>query len=133
MMLAAERLGKVSPVHALRPVRRIPIQGMSLSPVVGRTLRATNAGGASTALVGTPETVAAAILDYVDLGADLAGRRQGPVDERELPRREDEVARHDGRHVRRDGSRHRRQREPQLGEAVADRAHAPPPATGRFR
>ena len=50
MMLAAERLGKVSPVHALRPVRRIPIQGMSLSPVVGRTLRATNAGGARGAL-----------------------------------------------------------------------------------
>ncbi|WP_053351280.1 LLM class flavin-dependent oxidoreductase [Leucobacter musarum] len=32
---------------------------------------ATNAAGASTALVGTPETVAAAILDYVDLGAEL--------------------------------------------------------------
>lgn len=37
--------------------------------------RATNAGGASTALVGTPETVAAAILDYVDLGADLVSIR----------------------------------------------------------
>ncbi|CUU59534.1 alkanesulfonate monooxygenase [Parafrankia irregularis] len=36
---------------------------------------ATNAGGASTALVGTPETVAAAILDYVDLGADLISIR----------------------------------------------------------
>ncbi len=32
-------------------------------------------GGASTALVGTPETVAAAILDYVDLGADLVSIR----------------------------------------------------------
>lgn len=35
----------------------------------------TNAGGASTALVGTPEKVAAAILDYVDLGADLVSIR----------------------------------------------------------
>jgi alkanesulfonate monooxygenase len=32
-------------------------------------------GGASTALVGTPETVAAAILDYVDLGASLVSIR----------------------------------------------------------
>jgi alkanesulfonate monooxygenase len=40
-----------------------------------RTAAATNAGGASTALVGTPETVAAAILDYVDLGADLVSIR----------------------------------------------------------
>jgi alkanesulfonate monooxygenase len=39
------------------------------------TASATNAGGASTALVGTPETVAAAILDYVDLGADLISIR----------------------------------------------------------
>ncbi|MCK9878331.1 LLM class flavin-dependent oxidoreductase [Frankia sp. AgPm24] len=37
--------------------------------------KATNAGGASTALVGTPETVAAAILDYIDLGADLISIR----------------------------------------------------------
>ncbi|WP_159501808.1 LLM class flavin-dependent oxidoreductase [Microbacterium sp. 18062] len=37
--------------------------------------RVTNAGGASTALVGTPETVAAAILDYVDLGAELVSIR----------------------------------------------------------
>lgn len=36
---------------------------------------ATGARGASTALVGTPETVAAAILDYVDLGADLISIR----------------------------------------------------------
>ncbi|MDV6271442.1 LLM class flavin-dependent oxidoreductase [Rhodococcus globerulus] len=35
----------------------------------------TNAQGASTALVGTPETVAAAILDYVDLGATLVSIR----------------------------------------------------------
>ncbi|RKN04647.1 LLM class flavin-dependent oxidoreductase [Streptomyces radicis] len=36
---------------------------------------ATNARGASTALVGTPETVAAAILDYIDLGAELISIR----------------------------------------------------------
>ena len=35
----------------------------------------TNASGASTALVGSYETVAAAILDYVDLGADLISIR----------------------------------------------------------
>ncbi|WP_340536864.1 LLM class flavin-dependent oxidoreductase [Nocardioides sp. GXZ039] len=40
-----------------------------------RTAAVTNAGGASTALVGSPETVAAAILDYVDLGADLISIR----------------------------------------------------------
>jgi alkanesulfonate monooxygenase len=39
------------------------------------TATATGATGASTALVGTPETVAAAILDYVDLGADLISIR----------------------------------------------------------
>ncbi|CAO5185123.1 alkanesulfonate monooxygenase [Frankia sp. AiPs1] len=37
--------------------------------------KATNAAGASTALVGTPETVAAAILDYIDLGAELVSIR----------------------------------------------------------
>jgi alkanesulfonate monooxygenase len=36
---------------------------------------ATVVPGASTALVGTPETVAAAIVDYVDLGADLVSIR----------------------------------------------------------
>lgn len=40
-----------------------------------KTASATNARGASTALVGSPETVAAAILDYVDLGADLVSIR----------------------------------------------------------
>ncbi|GAA1395642.1 LLM class flavin-dependent oxidoreductase [Pseudonocardia kongjuensis] len=39
------------------------------------TATATNARGAATALVGTPETVAAAILDYVDLGAELVSIR----------------------------------------------------------
>ena len=37
--------------------------------------KVTNAGGASTALVGSYETVAAAILDYVDLGATLVSVR----------------------------------------------------------
>lgn len=37
--------------------------------------RVTNAAGASTALVGSYETVAAAILDYIDLGADLVSIR----------------------------------------------------------
>ena len=40
-----------------------------------RTAAVTNAAGASTALVGSAETVAAAILDYVDLGADLVSIR----------------------------------------------------------
>lgn len=40
-----------------------------------RTAAATNAAGASTALVGSPETVAAAILDYIDIGADLISIR----------------------------------------------------------
>ena len=40
-----------------------------------RTTAVTNGAGASTALVGSPETVAAAILDYIDLGADLISIR----------------------------------------------------------
>ena len=36
-----------------------------------KTAAVTHAGGAATALVGSPETVAAAILDYVDRGASL--------------------------------------------------------------
>jgi alkanesulfonate monooxygenase len=40
-----------------------------------RTAAATNAAGASTALVGSPDTVAAAILDYVDQGASLVSIR----------------------------------------------------------
>jgi alkanesulfonate monooxygenase len=40
-----------------------------------RTASATGAVGAATALVGTPETVAAAILDYIDLGASLVSIR----------------------------------------------------------
>jgi alkanesulfonate monooxygenase len=40
-----------------------------------RTAAATGGLGASTALVGSPETVAAAILDYVDAGASLVSIR----------------------------------------------------------
>ncbi|WP_242422848.1 LLM class flavin-dependent oxidoreductase, partial [Frankia torreyi] len=40
-----------------------------------RTAAATGGLGASTALVGSPETVAAAILDYVDQGASLVSIR----------------------------------------------------------
>jgi alkanesulfonate monooxygenase len=39
------------------------------------TVTATNARGASTALVGSYETVAESILDYVDLGAELISIR----------------------------------------------------------
>lgn len=40
-----------------------------------RTAAATGGGGNSNALVGTPETVAAAILDYIDLGVDIISMR----------------------------------------------------------
>jgi alkanesulfonate monooxygenase len=40
-----------------------------------RTAVATGAVGNSNALVGTPETVAAALLDYVDLGVDILSAR----------------------------------------------------------
>ncbi len=40
-----------------------------------RTAAVTNGTGASTALVGSPETVAAAILDYIDHGASLVSIR----------------------------------------------------------
>ena len=64
--------------------------------------RVSGAAGNSTALVGTPETVAAALLDYVDIGAttfllrgydpldDVAdyGRRLLPLVREELARRE---------------------------------------------
>jgi alkanesulfonate monooxygenase len=56
------------------------ISAVNVNPSEGRPRRpAADLGdvpaGASTALVGTPETVAAAILDYVDLGADLISIR----------------------------------------------------------
>src|ERR1700733_15383852 len=40
-----------------------------------RTAAATGGSGNSNALVGTPETVAAAILDYIDLGVDIISMR----------------------------------------------------------
>ena len=39
------------------------------------TAKATGGSGNSNALVGTPETVAAALLDYVDLGVDILSAR----------------------------------------------------------
>jgi alkanesulfonate monooxygenase len=39
------------------------------------TVTATNARGASTALVGSPQTVADSLLDYADLGAELISIR----------------------------------------------------------
>jgi alkanesulfonate monooxygenase len=39
------------------------------------TVTATNARGASTALVGSPQTIADSILDYIELGADLISIR----------------------------------------------------------
>jgi alkanesulfonate monooxygenase len=39
------------------------------------TVKATNASDASTALVGSPQTIADSILDYIDLGADLISIR----------------------------------------------------------
>ena len=67
---------------------------------------ATGAGGNSTALVGTPETVAAALLDYVDLGATTLlirgydpyddaidyGRELIPLVREEVRRRDEAVA-----------------------------------------
>jgi alkanesulfonate monooxygenase len=40
-----------------------------------RTAAVTGGAGNSNALVGTPETVAAAILDYIDLGVDIISMR----------------------------------------------------------
>ena len=39
------------------------------------TAKATGGAGNSNALVGTPETVAQALLDYVDLGVDIISMR----------------------------------------------------------
>lgn len=65
-----------------------------------RTAKATNAAGNSTALVGTPQTVAAALLDYVDIGVStVLIRGYDPLDDaidygRELiPLVREEVAR----------------------------------------
>ena len=75
------------------------------------TAAATNAAGNSTALVGTPETVAAALLDYVDIGVStLLIRGYDPLDDardygRELiPLVRQEVARRAARGSAQSGS-----------------------------
>jgi len=67
---------------------------------------ATGAGGNSTALVGTPETVAQALLDYVDIGVTtILIRGYDPYDDAIdygrylLPLVRDEVARRDAERV----------------------------------
>jgi alkanesulfonate monooxygenase len=66
------------------------------------TALATGGSGNSNALVGTPETVAAALLDYVDLGADILSARgydslQDAIDfgDHVIPIVRDEVAKRD--------------------------------------
>lgn len=68
--------------------------------------KATGAGGNSTALVGTPETVAQALLDYVDLGVTtILIRGYDPLDDaidygrHLLPLVRDELARRDAREL----------------------------------
>ncbi|MDX6356800.1 MAG: alkanesulfonate monooxygenase [Streptomyces sp.] len=71
------QLGRGNPENvgsqrALEIARRGDVHDRALWTVPSKV---TNAGGASSALVGSYETVAAAILDYVDLGADLVSIR----------------------------------------------------------
>jgi alkanesulfonate monooxygenase len=72
---------------------------------------ATGAGGNSTALVGTPETVAAALLDYVDIGVTtLLIRGYDPYDDaidygrHLLPLVREEVARRDAERAAAEGA-----------------------------
>ncbi|MGC0366609.1 alkanesulfonate monooxygenase [Rhodococcus sp. 27YEA15] len=83
VLTALERNAAVNPISSHRPEnvgsRRL-LDLAARGEVHDRALwtvpaAVTNAQGASTALVGTPETVAAAILDYVDLGATLISIR----------------------------------------------------------
>ncbi len=67
-----------------------------------RTAAVTGGAGNSNALVGTPETVAKAILDYIDLGVDIISMRgydllQDAVDvgQQVIPLVRDEVAKRD--------------------------------------
>jgi alkanesulfonate monooxygenase len=67
-----------------------------------RTAAATGGAGNSNALVGTPETVAQAILDYIDLGVDIISMRgydllQDAIDvgQQVIPLVRDEVAKRD--------------------------------------
>jgi alkanesulfonate monooxygenase len=64
-------------------------------------------GGNSTALVGTPETVAAALLDYYDLGVRILSARGYDIYDDAIdfgryviPLVRDEVAKRDAEHVR---------------------------------
>ena len=89
-------LGKVQAGHAQRAARgHYPLAGTAVPQNVGSQrllalaergerhdralwtapVTATNASGSSTALVGSPETVAAALLDYVDIGCELLSIR----------------------------------------------------------
>ncbi|WP_305785390.1 LLM class flavin-dependent oxidoreductase [Symbioplanes lichenis] len=73
----APRWGGATPQNvgsqrALRQAERAELYDRALWT---RTAAVTNAAGASTALVGSPETVAAAILDYIDQGASLVSIR----------------------------------------------------------
>ena len=71
--------------HATRAARRTPARSAwSTSPSAAsastarcgpRRHAATGGAGNSNALVGTPETVVAALLDYVDLGVDILSAR----------------------------------------------------------
>ena len=93
---AHELLGRIETGYADRAAKRhYPIAGTTVPQNVGsqrllalaergelhdRALwtapaKATNAAGSSTALVGSPETVAAALLDYVDIGCELLSIR----------------------------------------------------------
>jgi alkanesulfonate monooxygenase len=93
---AHELLGKVEAGHAERAAKRhYPLTGTAAPQNVGSQrllalaergevhdralwtapVTATNAAGSSTALVGSPETVAAALLDYVDIGCELLSIR----------------------------------------------------------
>ncbi|NUR90001.1 MAG: alkanesulfonate monooxygenase, partial [Nonomuraea sp.] len=83
--------------------------------------------GNSTALVGTPETVAQALLDYYDLGVDiLSARGYATLDDtidfgrHVIPLVRDEVAKRDAARAKRDAAR----AEPDPARAEPDAARA---------
>lgn len=51
------------------------VRTWTLTDRIPTQVTATNARGASTALVGSPQTIADSILDYVDLGCELISIR----------------------------------------------------------
>src|ERR1700678_1731554 len=94
---------------------------------------ATGAGGNSTALVGTPETVAQAILDYIDIGVTtILIRGYDPYDDaidygrHLLPLVRDEVARRDAEVARRDAEVARKDAEVARRDAEVARRDAEP-------